>query len=124
MRGQEAWNRIKAANESNKPPATDYEYILTRIGFEMTARGAPGDKTFELGRKMQFSALSAVGSEYEAPSVVLPKPELTRMVSADEPAEGWLAFSVKQEDSKPVMFFDPASGGAMGRGKMLFFQLY
>jgi hypothetical protein len=46
------------------------------------------------------------------------------MVRAGEPAEGWIVLEVEQKNKKPVMFFDPAVGGAMGRGKILFFQLY
>jgi len=124
VRGKEALEQIKAASTSNKPPKAGFEYVLARVKFEMKARGAPGNKTFELGRTMQFTAMSPDGREYEAASVTLPKPELSRTVRAGESAEGWVAFLVEQKESKPVMVFDPASGGAMGRGKILFFQLY
>jgi len=123
-RGGEAWNRLKAAGESNPEPRAGYEYILARIAFEMKARGKPGDKTFELGRKLQFTAFSADFEEYGAPDVVLPKPDLKRRISAGERAEGWVAFEVKKADSRPLMLFDPSSGGAMQRGKTLFFKLY
>jgi hypothetical protein len=45
-------------------------------------------------------------------------------VKPGESIEGWLAFAVKQKDSKPVMVFDPDTGGATGRGKTVFFKLY
>lgn len=124
VRGKEAWDKIQAASASNQPPKAGFEYIAARVAFEMTATGAPGNKTFDLARPMQFTALASDGSEYETPSVVPPKPELKRAVPASDPAEGWIVFLVKQADSKPLMMFDPASGGAMGRGKLLFFQLY
>jgi hypothetical protein len=124
VRGKEAWERIKAASASNQPPAAGFEYILARIAFEMKAFLKPGDKSFELARTKQFVVLSADGNEQDPPSVTPPKPELHRMVRADEPAEGWIVLSVEQANSKPVMFFDPAAGGAMGGGKILFFQLY
>jgi hypothetical protein len=124
IRGAEALKRLKASSNSNPAPAAGYEYILANIRFEMKARGAPGDKTFELGRALQFSALSADFAEYPAPTVVLPKPELKRRIASGDQAEGWIAFAVKQGESKPLMVFDPSSGGAVQRGKSLLFQLY
>jgi hypothetical protein len=124
VRGKEALDRIKAANASNQPPQAGYEYVLARIAFEMKAIMAPGNKTFELARKMQFVALTEDGNEIDASLATPPKPELHRMVRAGEPAEGWIVLEVEQKNKKPVMFFDPAVGGAMGGGKILFFQLY
>ena len=122
LRGTDAWNLLKEANPSNKQPHTGYEYVLVRISFSMKARGAPADKTFDLGRPMQFVAISADGREYLAPSLTLPKPELARTIRADQAAEGWVAFMVEQKERKPIMLFDPSSGGAMGRGRTIFFQ--
>lgn len=124
VRGPEALKRLQAAGNSNPAPDAGYEYILANIRFDMKARGAPGDKTFELGRSLQFSALSANFEEYAAPTLVLPQPELKRRIASGEKAEGWIAFSVKQADTKPLMIFDPSSGGAVQRGKSLLFQLY
>jgi hypothetical protein len=124
VRGKEAWERIKAANETNQPPRAGFDYVLARIAFEMKAILAPGNKTFELARKMQFVALTADGNEQDPPSVIPPKPELHRIVRSGEPAEGWIVLLVEQANSQPVMFFDPAAGGAMGGGRVLFFQLY
>jgi hypothetical protein len=124
LRGKEALERIKAANASSQAPEAGFEYVIARIAFEMTAILAPGDKTFELARKMQFVALTADGNELDPPPVSPPKPELHRMVRAGEPVEGWIVLQVEQSNRKPVMFFDPAAGGAMGGGSVLFFQLY
>jgi hypothetical protein len=124
VRGKDAWERIKAANASSQPPKAGFDYVLARIAFEMKAMLAPGNKTFELARKMQFVALTADGNELDPPSVTTPMPELHRTVRSGEPAEGWIVLQVEQANSKPVMFFDPAAGGAMGGGRVLFFQLY
>ena len=90
----------------------------------MVARGAPGDKTFDLDRPLQFTALSGDFEEYESPTVVLPKPPLKRTVAAGQYAEGWVALEVNKKDEKPLMMFDPSSGGAWSRGKISFFRLY
>lgn len=125
VRGPEALKRLQEAGESNPAPNADHEYVLARISFVMKPRGAPGDKTFDLASPLQFSAFSEdFGTEYPAPSVALPEPELKRRVAANEPAEGWIAFEVKQGDNKPLMLFDPSSGSAWSRGKAHFFRLY
>lgn len=124
VRGPKAWERLKDADGSNPEPGAGYEYMLARISFKMKARGAPGDKTFDLGRPLQFTAFSENFEEYGTPKVIVPKPELRGRVPADQLAEGWIAFAVKQEDRRPLMMFDPSSGGAWSRGKISFFRLY
>ena len=124
VRGKEALDRIKAANASSPQPKAGFEYAIVRVAFEMKAILAPGNKTFELARKMQFVALTADGNEQDPPPVTPPSPELHRIVRSGEPAEGWIVLLVEQANKKPVMFFDPAAGGAMGGGRVLFFQLY
>jgi hypothetical protein len=124
IRGPKAWKLLKKADHSNQKPDEGYEYILVRVSFKMKARGAPGDKTFDLDSPLQFTAFSEDFEEYETPTVVLPKPELKRTVSADQYAEGWIALIVKKQDRRPLLMFDPSSGGAWSRGKILFFRLY
>jgi len=124
LRGKEALDRIKAENPSAPAPKAGFDYLLARIAFEMKATTQPGKGTFELARKMQFVALTEDGNEIDAPLAAAPKPELHRVVHASEPAEGWIVLQVEQSNKKPVMFFDPAAGGAMGGGNILFFQLY
>jgi hypothetical protein len=124
VRGSKAWELLKAADSSNPEPETGYEYILARLGFKMKALGAPGDKTFDLGRPMQLTAFSKNFEEYAPSKIVSPMPEFKGRTPADEYTEGWAAFSIKQEDDQPLMMFDPSSGGAWSRGKIIFFRLY
>jgi hypothetical protein len=124
LRGKEALDRLKTATPDAPPPQAGFDYVLARIAFEMKATTQPGNKTFEVARKMQFVALTTDGNEQDAPQVKPPSPELHRTVRSGEPAEGWIVLLVEQANKKPVMFFDPSAGGAMGGGKVLFFQLY
>ena len=124
LRVKEALDRIKAADASTQPPKDGFDFVVARLAFQMNAILAPGNKTFELARKMQFVALTADGSEQEPPLVNPPAPVLHRTVRSGESAEGWIVLLVEQSNKKPVMFFDPAAGGAMGGGKVLFFRLY
>lgn len=124
VRGNKAWKLIKKANKTNKKADKGYEYILARVSFKMIARGAPGDKTFDLVRPLQFTSFSEDFDEYEAPDIILPDPQLKRTVSAGQHAEGWIGLTVKKQDSKPLLMFDPSSGGAWSRGKISFFRFY
>jgi len=124
VRGKEAWDRLQAASTSNAPAKTGFDYVLALLRFELNAKVAPGNKSFQLGQPMQLVAMSADGKEYETVPVVPPKPELTGALKSGSPVEGWFAFQVEQKDRKPLMAFDPSSGGATLRGKVLWFQLY
>jgi hypothetical protein len=124
LRGADAWELIKKAEPSNVKPESGSEYILARIGFKMIARGAPGDKSFDLDRPLQFTAFSVDFEEYDTPSITLPEPALRQTVFADQYVEGWICVEVKKNDPRPLLMFDPSSGGAWSRGKISFFRLY
>jgi hypothetical protein len=123
VRGGKAWDLIKQASVSNKPPKIGFEYVLARIRFEFASRGSPRGCNHDL-RREQLTALSADGKEYETPPVVPPKPELIGSLHSGKSLEGWAAFLVLQGDSKALMAFDPSSGGGMSRGRVVWFQLY
>jgi hypothetical protein len=123
VRGAKAWDLIKEATLSNKPPNVGFEYILARIRFEYFARGFPGECSHEL-RPEQFTAVSANGKEYKALSVVPPKPELSGRLHSGDSLEGWVAFLVLQQDRKPMTTFTADVGGAILHGGGVWFQLY
>ena len=124
LRGDEALVLLKKAHNSNLTPDNKEEYILVRVSFIMKARGAPGDKTYELDRPFQFTAISDEFEEYESPEIILPEPSLKRTVASGQYAEGWIGLKVMKKDKKPLLMFDPSSGGAWSRGKLVFFRLY
>lgn len=124
VRGKEALQRLKTTSLSNKEPKTGYEYLLARIKFELKPRSVSDKRNFNLGSLMQWIAYTSDLKEYESVSVAAPKPELTGEAEPNKAVEGWVAFAVDQKDTKPIMTFDPASGGAMLRGRVLFFKLF
>jgi hypothetical protein len=125
IRGKGAMDRLTTANPGNKPPKAGFEYILARVRFEVKGRAVSDDRSFELGSSpLQWVALSSDLAEYPGVSASPPKPGLTGPAPPGQVVEGWLVFAVDQKDSKPIMVFDPDSGGATGRGKPLFFKLY
>jgi hypothetical protein len=48
MRGERAWDLLNKQNASNRQPDPEFEYILARVRFEFTAKGKPGDKSYDL----------------------------------------------------------------------------
>jgi hypothetical protein len=123
LRGEKAWERIKEASNSNKPPKAGSEYILARIRFQYLARGAPGNCIHEL-KESQFLALSAEGKKYDAPSLTPPKPELNAKLHSGDSVEGWAPFLVSQEDKKPIMTYGVDESGAVQHGGDMWFRLY
>ncbi len=125
VRGKEAMDRLKAASPENKMPAEGFEYVLARVKFEFKGRAVSDTLNFDLGDEpLQWVALSADLTEYPRVSVSVPKPALVGIVKPGQSVEGWVGFAVDSKDSKPVMVFDPDTGGATGRGRTLFFKLY
>jgi hypothetical protein len=125
IRGKDAMKLIKKANSVNKKPADGYEYVLVKIKFQLKGRVVSDTMSMELGdTPLQWVALTSELIDYPPISVVVPKPALAGKLKAGESMEGWVVFAVKKNDMKPVMVFNPDSGGATGRGKTLFFKLY
>jgi uncharacterized protein DUF4352 len=125
VRGKEALSRLQSANANNKAPKAGFECVLARIKFELKGRAVSDNRPFDLATSpFQWVAYSSDIRQYDGTSAISPKPELKGNVRPGETMEGWLAFEVEQSESKPIMIFDPASGGAIGRGKPLFFKLY
>jgi hypothetical protein len=125
VRGKEAMDRLKAASPENKVPPEGFEYVLARVKFEFKGRYVSDNIPFEVGSDpLQWVALSSGLIEYPKVPVTAPKPVLAGRIKPGDSVEGWVAFAVDSKDSKPVMVFDPDTGGATGRGRTLFFKLY
>ena len=123
--GKDAMNLLQKADADNPQPPKGFEYILARVRFEMKARAVSDKLTFDLGDSpLQWTALASDLTEYPRVSVTVPAPALRGTVKPGASVEGWVAFAVETGDSKPVMVFSPDSGGATGRGKTLFFNLF
>ena len=125
VRGKEAMDRLKATNPDIKTPREGFEYSLARVKFEFKGRYVSDNIAFDLGNDpLQWVALSSELTEYPRVSVQAPKPALVGRIKPGDSMEGWVAFAVSSKDGKPVMVFDPDTGGATGRGRTLFFRLY
>jgi len=125
LRGAQALDKLTAVNPAIAPPRTGYEYLLARVRFELRGRAVSDKGVFDLGGSpFQWVANSADLRAYDGITLPPPEPALQGPIKAGETREGWLAFAVEQSESQPILIFDPASGGATGRGNILFFKLY
>jgi hypothetical protein len=122
VRGQEAWRRIREANDSNKAPESGFDYVLARIRFEYYARGTPGLCVHPLVPE-QFTAYSASGDAYATAVVDPPKPEMRKDMKSAETLEGWIVFLVNQQDAAPLMLYSADAGGAVMHGGGKWFLL-
>ena len=109
VRGEKGLETLKKLGASNGQPSTDSEYVLARVRFEYKARGAPGDKPWELSGA-QFSTFSENGRPYNNPEIVASQSGLKPSLRSGDILECWLAFVVAKSDRKPLMTFNP--GGA------------
>jgi len=125
IRGQEALARIKAASASNPAPPAGMEYILARVKFELKGRYVSDTMPLDIGKDpLQWIALRSDLTEIAKPNVTAPAPALVGRVEPGKSIEGWVAFAVETGDAKPIMVFDPDTGGGTGRGRTEFFKLY
>ncbi|MDR0310988.1 MAG: DUF4352 domain-containing protein [Acidobacteriota bacterium] len=125
IRGQEALSRLKSASASNPAPPAGMEYVLARVKFELKGRYVSDTMGMNIGdNPLQWVALRSDLTELAKPAVTAPSPALVGRVDPGKSIEGWVAFTVDTSDAKPIMVFDPDTGGATGRGKTEFFRLY
>jgi hypothetical protein len=104
VRGAKAWDLVKAASPSNQYPDAGMEYVAARIKFVFGSKGGSGDLSYGI-RDEQFTLVSESGRQYERPSMVLPKPELSGRLYPGDSLEGWIILLVSIDDKKPLMSF-------------------
>jgi hypothetical protein len=118
---------IKAADASNKPADTGYEYLLARVEFNF---GPGGEIIYRLYPKY-FKAYSPENKEYTSPSIASPQPVfIGKEVYPGKTVEGWIPFVVSQKDSDPKMLYigsdllDENYADMSCTGSDFWFQLY
>jgi hypothetical protein len=125
IRGQEALARLKSASAANPAPPAGMEYVLARVKFELKGRYVSDTMGLNIGdNPLQWVALRSDLTELAKPALTAPSPALVGRVDPGKSIEGWVAFTVDTSDARPIMVFDPDTGGATGRGMTLFFKLY
>lgn len=110
IRGEEAWNAIYAANQSNEEPRTGYEYILAKVSVEVLDGQNSYTPSFT-----DFALVSEKGKVYPNISVVEPKPDLEESsLYKGANTEGWITFLVEKSDLKPTIAYGREYDGSGG----------
>jgi hypothetical protein len=122
LRGDEARERVRAADPRNPAEPLGFDYVLARVRFGYRARGVPGTCIHPLSPG-QFTAYSPEGEAYAAAAVTPPEPGMQREMKSGDTTEGWLAFLVPETDRAPLLSFSADRGGAVQHGEPKWFLL-
>jgi hypothetical protein len=124
VRGEKAWEMLKAISTSNPPPKTGFEYLLARVRFEFSARTSPSHYNYTID-ETQFTAMKADGTAYAAASIAEePMPDLQGTLKSGDSLEGWITFIVPRADRQPLMLFRANVGSVIHEGSGSLFKLY
>ena len=111
LRGDLAWQQIKAANQFNNLPADGKEYILVKVKATIESTAEDKSVSFYNG---SLTAYSSSNVEYKSAGVVVPKPALSGNVFAGGTLEGYVAFTVDKTDSAPKTVYGENYDGSGG----------
>jgi hypothetical protein len=124
VRGEKAWEMLKAISTSNPPPKARFEYLLARVRFEFSARTSPSHYNYTID-ETQFTAMKADGTAYAAAFIAEePMPDLQGTLKPGDSLEGWVTFAVPQADRQPLMLFRADVGSVIHEGGSSLFKLY
>lgn len=124
VRGERAWEMLKAISTSNPPPKAGFEYLVARIRFEFSARTSPSHYNYTID-ETQFTAMKANGTAYPAASIAEePVPDLQGTLKPGDSLEGWITFIVPRADRQPLMLFRADVGSVIHEGGGSLFKLY
>ncbi len=108
VRGEKAWELIRAADAFNKSPDAGFEYLLARIRLEYSMQGSQGGMPYTLNQGC-FKLYSAENKEYAVPSIAAPQPQLIgKVFYSGSSYEGWVPFVAATND-KPFLFYTSGS---------------
>lgn len=112
IRGTEAWNIIKAANQFNRKPDEGNEYLLAKIKVRVIS-SEHDDVQFSVNNQT-FTLVSASGADYSSRVLVIDDPINAHLYAGAE-AEGWAVFQMKKNDPSPLITVarDPRGRGGV-----------
>lgn len=102
IRGEDAWQKVKDANQFNNEPKAGHEYILAKIKVNLISNKDEGQLDIH---SSSFTLVSKDGRDYDFNSVVEPDPQLRTKLYPGATHEGWVAFQVKKDDKSPLIAF-------------------
>jgi hypothetical protein len=101
IRGEEAWKLIQSANQFNAEPKADFEYVLVKISVKII-KSKKEDAQIDVSG-YSFDLVSSAGKDYPKESIVEPDPSLNSKLYTGASHSGWAVFTVKQDDTSPLL---------------------
>jgi hypothetical protein len=111
IRGNKAWELIKATNQFNSAPKEGYEYVLAKVA--VSVMSVDNDKAVDLN-SYNFQCFSGNNEESPRASVVVPSPAFTSKLYTGGNAEGYIALQVKKDDQDPKIVYGLKYDGSGG----------
>jgi cell division septation protein DedD len=103
VRGDDALQRVKDANQFNEDPAPGMEYVLVHIGARNVKPDAGADSLDEYSFKLTGDASRV----YDNPSVVDPDPALNWDVYAGGEVDGWVTMQCAVGEQNLRVVYEP-----------------
>lgn len=111
LRGDAAWQMIKASNKFNQEPPAGKEYLVAKINFKLNE--ISDGKSLSVS-SASFRCFSTDSKKYEAPFVVSPEPAFQTELYAGASHTGWASFLVDAGDLSPKVTFGQNYDGTGG----------
>jgi hypothetical protein len=109
-RGQEAWDRILAANQFNDPPPAGQEYLLVHATVDYLA----GPEAEALMLDQWDWRLVSRAQILRPPSVVKPEPAFDLAFFPGARGAGWMAWLVHEDEPDPLLVIGMEYDGSGG----------
>lgn len=117
--GEEAWQRIFAANRYNDPPPPGRQYVLLYA----RVRYIGNDEASQDLNGWDFRILDSQGQEWRTPAVVEPEPALSDFrLFAGGAKEGWFVMEAPAKDTHLLLQFLPPGDYAHARTRYISLQ--
>lgn len=108
IRGEEAWQKIYAANMYNDPPLENMEYLLANINIIFLTSGQ-ADLLMDFGT-LDFQSVSN-NQLFPSASIIEPEPKLDISLFPGGQSEGFVALLVYRDDPAPLVVFEKFLSG-------------
>ena len=108
IRGEQAYEWIRAVDENYEPPQAGMDYVLVRVEARLTR--ASGDLV--LVASGMFSLVGADGAVYERPDVLTSVPRIDAVLYPGGVNQGWVLLQAAVHDGRLVLAVDSPFEGS------------
>lgn len=111
IRGEEAWEVLRADGKNSFPPAEGYEYMIVKVDFTLLSKVEEGSVQ---ASSYDFDFYSSNNEEYNMQTIVEKAGRLDTGVFPGGTVEGYVVGNVKKDDPDPKLVYRVESDGTGG----------